>query len=191
MFTLRPLRVLVLLVLLTSSAGCQSSIGNYFANRGNDLRDIAGVAVSVGPGFGVAVRATAVLQVEASYYYSYKLGTWRRGAGLWKHVEKAGGLSPIFWVRNVERESIFGDLDDVDDGLIIAPWPDSHFSGFMSPRQWQEMSFSAEQGFWDIGASLHLLVAGVHAYVNPAELLDFLLGVFGIDLMGDDEAGSS
>ena len=35
-------------------------------------------------------------------------------------------------------------------------------------------------------AESHRTYIGVDAFINPAEILDFLLGWFGIDLMGDD-----
>jgi hypothetical protein len=40
--------------------------------------------------------------------------------------------------------------------------------------------------FWDVGAELHALLLGAHAYVNPKEILDFFGGWFFYDPMNDD-----
>ena len=177
----------VLVSRISLTTGCQATVGNYLANRGNDLRDIAGVAISLGPGIDLSVRATAALQVQATYFYGIKLGTWHRGAGIWKHSEKAGGVSPLLWMRFVSRDPILGDteaLSEADMGIAVLPI--FHLQEWVNPGEWSGMDGSVDQGWWDIGAGVHLGLAGVHAYFNPAELLDFFLGWFGVDITGDD-----
>ena len=180
-------RLLIPLFLAALTTGCQTTVGNYFANRGNDLRDIAGVAISLGPGIDVSLRATVLLQVQATYLYGIKLGTWRRSAGLWVHSERAGGIAPLFWMRIVDRQPVLGEVEKLsDESLIMAALPLSHLQWVANPGEWSRMDGSVDQGWWDIGASVHLGLAGIHAYFNPAEFLDFLLGWFGVDIAGDD-----
>ena len=185
--SIKPGLVLAILLVALVSIGCQTTVGNYFANHGNDLRDIAGVAISLGPGIDVSARATAALQVQATYFKGIMLGTWHRGAGVWKHSEKAGGISPLFWMRSVERDRIFGVLEgprSADMEMMYLPL--THAQSLYNPGAWSKESGSEVQGWWDFGASVHLGLAGVHAYFNPAELLDFFLGWFGVDIAGDD-----
>jgi hypothetical protein len=40
--------------------------------------------------------------------------------------------------------------------------------------------------FWDIRPEIHVLLVGAHVAVNPAEILDAILGFATIDIMGDD-----
>ena len=40
--------------------------------------------------------------------------------------------------------------------------------------------------FWDFGGEVYPLLFGVHVYVNPAEALDLLAGIFIFDPKNDD-----
>ncbi|MBI1852121.1 MAG: hypothetical protein HYR85_17415 [Planctomycetes bacterium] len=39
---------------------------------------------------------------------------------------------------------------------------------------------------WDVRAEAHVAIIGAHVAINPAEILDFVLGFLTIDLMDDD-----
>ena len=42
------------------------------------------------------------------------------------------------------------------------------------------------RGMFDFGGELHLLLVGAAAEVRPDQAIDFVLGLFGYDLLGDD-----
>lgn len=171
-------------------------VGDYFHDRLQDLRDVAGAAVTVGPGLLAHARATQIFQVGGGYYTGYKLGTWHRSAGVWEQSETSGGAAPLFWIRTLSREGIYGDIIDIGVGdsdcdKAVSFWAflirgDLH--AHTGPDE--QRAHDLDQSFWDIGAGVHIGLIGLDAYVNPMEMLDFLLGWFGVDFMRDDYGAS-
>ncbi|MCZ6688503.1 MAG: hypothetical protein O7H41_02750, partial [Planctomycetota bacterium] len=59
-------RLLLYISLLASpliATGCQTTVGNYFANRARDFGDCFRLQVGAGKGFGVSVKAAGILHL--------------------------------------------------------------------------------------------------------------------------------
>jgi hypothetical protein len=145
---------------------------------------MAGVSVCLGPGIAAQVRATEAAQVGVSILGGVRAGSWGRGAGLWGCAEVDLGLSPIWWYRAALTRDLGGDVPDQEikgAGLsLIAP----------DDEDARNRRDDLTRGFWDFGGTLHAAIIGVDAFVNPAEILDFIVGIFGLDIMGDDYGAS-
>ncbi len=71
------------LALLALSAGCQTTIGNYFGNRARDFGECFRLQTGFGPGVGVSVSAAGLVHVglgAAAYPRSLGVG-WKYGDG--------------------------------------------------------------------------------------------------------------
>ena len=62
----RPLQFLTLIAIITMTAGCQTTVGNYLANRGRDFGESFRVQVGAGPGIGVSVAGAGLAHVGLS-----------------------------------------------------------------------------------------------------------------------------
>ncbi len=165
---------LLLAVVLLS--GCASS-KNYFTDRWNDAKDICTVAVGVGGGAKARVGPIGT-----------GLHWFRDEAGL-----RGGDLGDLRPKQN----------DTLDAGILFFGWEVSPATEAMVIRDKEHM---ANQWFFFYTPAmmddLHRpevhyytqieAVAGVGGGVrlgfNPGELLDFLFGLLGADVFGDDVA---
>ncbi|MCZ6689659.1 MAG: hypothetical protein O7H41_08660 [Planctomycetota bacterium] len=66
MFWTRPLQPLTLIAILMVATGCQTTVGNYLANRGRDFGESFRVQVGAGPGIGVSVAGAGLAHVGLS-----------------------------------------------------------------------------------------------------------------------------
>ena len=142
---------------------------HYLAARGLDLLDIASARVAIGPGMLAHVWATRWIAAgigslgkpESSGGFELKkfgLGWMLREGGLWTERRAEIGIS-VFYYCESEPHLLGGN----------------------------RISFEPEsRGLFDIGAEVHFLLIGAAAEVRPDQALDFLLGIFGIDLLDDD-----
>jgi hypothetical protein len=154
----------------------------YFGQRARDLGDIVRVEGSIGTGLQANVTTTEVLHLG--------LGSSRRWTAGWaygiptaeRRVEDYLPLSYVASIVDPDTVSLHA-LRIGDDAQNLL-----HRCNMVSP-------FSGPKGnvrkpamqFWDIEIGVMALVVGVEAGVNPAEALDFVLGIFGIDIAGDDD----
>lgn len=177
---------------------CMGCGSRYARNRIADLADVMDLEVSVGPGLDLHVRAGCI-------------GTGFGGAkqrGLVCHGRQFGYATRVSAavlvasVTTVEDESYSlgtlgqspsqydehaGHRHDVRSLLLLAHWQDDSQvrvkayqfpqSSLWPPHWWQALDL-------EVGGSL--AIAGLHLGIAPGELLDFLLGVFTLDLVGDD-----
>ena len=63
----RPLHPLTLIAIITMTTGCQTTVGNYFANRGRDFGDCFLLQAGIGLGIGVDVKAAGLLHAGALF----------------------------------------------------------------------------------------------------------------------------
>jgi len=109
---------------------------------------------------GIGKMGPAEASTMGHTFPLYKLGYIKRKGGLWTERSQEIGIS-LFYYYRAEGELLKGN----------------------------KTTFGEEdRGFWDIGASLHWLLIGAEAEVRPDEAVDFILGFFGMDIKGDDEA---
>lgn len=160
----------------TGEPGSRHSAGSWLRARALDLVDVASARVAVGPALLVHARITRFVQVGVGHVgrlEGVKAGfrlpvhflgwTSAREGGLWTERRAEFGLGPAY-VCEAEVHSLFGNVS-------------------RGPPE--------TRGPWDIGAALHLALAGLEVDVRPLEALDFLAGLVGADPSGDDPGGSA
>lgn len=192
----------VFLSLVSSLCGC-SSFGEYMEARALDLWDIVPVSVSGGPGLWVSARATHLVQ---------------NGFGFGRAV--AYGMGPGRWGPRWEQEELgmlFFQNEQWHLDRRLAPkeemkrWPGGpddralHCRFGRGARMWGSTLFVLPMPFdpdgapivpapWHAWASVD---AQVHAILGlrvgfcPDEVVDFLAGLAGFDLFGDDPGGKN
>ena len=148
-------------------SGC-SGLRNYMLNRMADATDMARLDVSAGLGtdMGFHVMVTKLVRLEA---YStddiYRAGFSRRCLGVWKE----------------DRESwAVGLVGRMNYRLINGHWVGSALSASENPEAFLTESCD------EIGLGAHLFLIGARGGVRPWQILDFITGLVGIDIAGDD-----
>ncbi|MBU0753567.1 MAG: hypothetical protein KJ645_00405 [Planctomycetes bacterium] len=143
---------------------------DFWKKRGMDLLDTFSFRISAGPGIRGHVRITKYIQAGVGYvgpaeggtmghtFSVYKLGYLKREGGLWKERTAELGIS-TFYYYDTEGEYLGGNK-----------------------RTWGP----EDRGDWDIGFAGHWLLVGAEAEVRPDEIIDFIWGFFGVDLLDDD-----
>ena len=205
----RILRIALLSALLATGAGCQTTVGNYFANRAHDFGDMFRLQVGVGLGLGVDVRAAGIVHVPVIY-----------GLNILAPFGPAYGRLPPYY--RPEPEGEIRALNDSLVGAVVAGLPISIISPWVGPADDVGLHFAIDRliderhrcylvipgiaswrgktWIWDARAPtrdrvhafdvevmVFALVVNVVAGFSPGELLDFVLGWFGVDIAGDDD----
>jgi hypothetical protein len=166
-----------ILVLIPLLPGCV-----WIGARGRDLGDIVRVEGSVGVGLQANVTVGELLHLG--------VGSSRRSSAGWaygiptseRRVEDHFPLSLVESWDHAGLEALHvlkigaGTDPAVHRCPIIAP------ATFESGR----IRKPAMQ-FWNLEIGVMAVVVGAEVGVNPAELVDFVLGWFGIDIGGDDD----
>ena len=143
----------------------------YLENRGLDLLDIVSARIAVGPGLLAHARATRWIAAGIGALgkpepwggfelKKYGLGWSLREGGLWTERRAEIGIS-TFYYCDTEAHLLGGN---------------------------RELFEPESRGMFDIGAELHFLLVGAAAEVRPDQAIDFVVGLFGYDLLDDDLA---
>jgi hypothetical protein len=183
-------------------AGC-SGANRYLESRALDLWDIVPVSVRAGLGADVSVRATAFLGTGLGAYEADAAGL---APGRWGPSWRDGAADLIFWTG--KRMSLAGSRGPRDG-------PRPRWPGGPDPRWLQKggaglerqtgnvfLVFPVPAAWWsgtpvippwyswlDVETEVFLGVAGVRLGLCPVEIADFLAGLVGLDLLGDDVDG--
>ncbi len=179
-------RIFLLLPVLFCS-GCASP---YWQNRRADAADVFTAAVGVG--LGATARVGPLRAGLGAHYDLYgveagetgKLGTL---AGLVVDGPSAGEVSFLLWgesavdldggARRRGKNHCSSSVASFTRGLDPVPLWDPPSPAGGNPARWTQIEVAAG------------LLGGVRLGFNPGELLDFVLGFFGVDLYDDDVAG--
>lgn len=177
----RPGAALLLAVLPAFAAGC-----GYLRNRGLDFADILSPGVSLGPGMGARISATRLLAVEVMVQKDEAFAGFRG-----RKVESSYGVLFASWrmptiyaekplprrwydlFTTSRRRMRFPGREEVEDRrhtLFIT-------SGVNGQRLLDVLDF-------EVGLSA--VAGGVELAVRPGEMLDFLVGLVGLDVSRDD-----
>lgn len=166
----RLARAALLLGGLVLGAGC-SADNAYVANRAGDLADLVRGHVMWGEGFALKVDATQIFQVgvtemsEASAW-----GIHRRAVGSWTENVSAWGF-----LIGHHHETVSG-IDGVSGSY---GWTFDDAADFRSgdpdnPLDWLTLRVTLA------------LYAGIDLELRVGEAIDFVFGLFAIDLANDD-----
>lgn len=75
-------------------------------------------------------------------------------------------------LQSLRHLPVMAAAEDTTDGCVAGPGADESLKWFRSPT--------------DLRVEVHPLVAGAHVAVDPVEIVDFVLGLVGIDVKDDD-----
>jgi hypothetical protein len=148
-----------------------AQVGQYFLHRFLDLVDIIDFSVGAGPGFLINVRATKLAQAVGGISDSWRVGFRGRSAGVWRETRRECGISLLYY-QKVKRERITG-------------WVESFRADEMDLDTADVYGGDKDRSFFGVGATIH---AGILVDVNvrPMQAVDFVFGLFTIDVLDDD-----
>ena len=183
--------------------GCQTTVGNYLANRARDFGECFRLQVGAGKGVGAAVRAGGLvhaglflgrnsrnLGIGWVYGDGYAFGA---GASGKRRSDKEGG----FTILNFDFHEELVPRRGGEEGLVL----EEHFCFGLLPaifssvddrNLWSNQALKASRRAhvhaFDIEAEVHALFLFTKVGFSPGELVDFLLGWFGADIAQDDRS---
>lgn len=196
-------RLFSMLVLLTASlhlTGCATATKEYLVDRGRDAADI----FSVGVGAGVGAQAR-VGMVHAGLLFHSDLIAFRGGKLVAGDLGANGGTAeaplPIVFLRC--NPGFYYDEFQPEDKANADPilrQRHKYFSAWSfspllteifatDPTNEKEIYKAIDAPFHPYFSQIDVAcgaLLGVHVGFNPGELVDFLLGWFGIDICDDD-----
>jgi hypothetical protein len=196
-------------VLAVSVAGC-SAVGDYARSRLLDLWDIVPISVRAGPGGKVTVSATRFLGAGLGYGSASAAGmapgrwgpTWEEfwyqfallGSERWE-LSRNGTQRWPGGPRLPSRFYKYGDWSEngvryLGNTLLLIPagiGPD----GWVPKGPGGQISIEEPWHSWANVEVDVLAGVGLRVGVCPDEVVDFLAGLLGLDLIGDDVGGST
>ena len=144
----------------------------YVPDRILDLVDIVTLRVSAGPQLGFRTHATHALQADlyAGTSFGAAIGP-KHFAGLDAEHAIEVGLGPV-------GTEIFGGFKvgtnlDAGAGISILQLPTNQI-------------YQNYRDYWAIGGGVGMGLVGADVAAHPVELVDFLVGLVGVDLLRDD-----
>jgi hypothetical protein len=196
----------LLLAVLFSLVGCAGS-KRYLASRSLDLWDVIPFSAQRGGGLAASVRITPFAQTGLGWYNLTGdfAGTngFGMGPGRWGPRWYEGGVHLLLFSLDYQEQR--GE-----------PWPggpDGRYQQLSTPEKTIRSSgnfliflpgpgaMEAPPGtsariprwyFWpDCEAQVFVIFIGLRVGLSPAQLVDFLAGIIGLDPLGDDLPSSS
>ncbi len=147
----------------------------YIPNRILDALDTFTVNVGVGPKIEAQMMATRAVWGGGGYGDSYKaFKAYNRQYGL-------GVESGWYWSFVFVGEEAYALTDSTS---LVKKYIENR-SGFPLPETRTYSLLDGTRDYWAIGGSLAFLVCG-DVYIHPVEIADLVLGIFFIDIKGDD-----
>jgi len=171
----RTVAWLAVVVLALGAAGCATR-SYYFGNRLNDLADVVQVELTFGMGVEAHVKLTDLLNL--GWGFSKSRGFVMDGRRVGVGERSTGAIIPFPGTSDVE-------LTDASWLWEPPPPPGEAPSETADQKKWADRPRSSWGSMLDIEAGLTLL-AGVHLGVSPLEAVDFIFGIFAVDLADDD-----
>ena len=194
-----PSRLLIPLFLIVAlTTGCQTTVGNYFGNRGRDLGECFRVQTGLGLGLGAGVLAGGLVNTglcigqtsgETGMGWVYGEGyAFGRGAS----NGSAGNETEFYYILYhsfSKGESSFRrkGLDSRFHECYL-PLP-GLFTRIGDKWIWANEGPRIRRArihAFDFEASVYAGIVYAKAGFSPGEFVDFLLGWFGVDIAGDD-----
>jgi hypothetical protein len=197
-----------LALLLLFAPGC-----TYSLNRGRDFAEIFRLQGGLGRGLGVTASAVGLLHVGLNTPGQFPHAS---GGGLvyGDFYFLSGGVSDVDFMRVLHDETLCVDHDkleyfhshkcwavlpavfsrvDTIEGPTYPKSEDQH-EWIEGPWLWSREALDANPWAhvhaFDAELGVYLLFFNAKAGVSPGETLDFLLGIFTIDIARDDRNGS-
>jgi len=200
------LRALSLLALVLALSSCR-----YLRNRGADFLDQFSVSVGVGSVAGVRVRAVGVVDTGIMMGVKPRAAAlgWRYGTPLFfNHADPRMDADQAEFIKATSITGLdyaAGTYRSARTSVAVFPavftWTDATPKDYewLVPEKGDE--FRNRRWIWNRETTRHNRYAQIHAFdieggvgifgylevgYSPGELLDFLLGIVGIDIAKDD-----
>jgi hypothetical protein len=148
----------------------------YVRDRALDFIDIVRFKLHAGS-IGASVRATTLIQIGFVHTNGPVFGLERRAFGSWHEYRTSGGVSAAYQT-DIETFYVWGN----EFADPTSAWNNFFHRGVIrNGSYWDD---GRDRPF-SIGAEAHLGI-GLDIGFYPGELLDFVLGIFTLDIMQDD-----
>jgi len=167
------LSILVVCLLSLSAGGCAS----YLHDRLKDASEMFECGIGYSMGVTVNLRATKLAQAGVGAHSGEWAGLREGRFATWTEERSEFGFTP-FYYHEVFRKS--DDLIDIHHPLL---W-DPGYEQFLN-----DLFLLTDRGFFEVGLTVNALLVGVDLSFELAEIADFVTGVAGFDLLGDDAFG--
>ncbi len=160
--------------MLLLACGCVGPL-RYVRDRANDAADPFRANLSVGSGIHLNVNATRAAALGAGRCEVTRIGIRRGQGGAWR--ESRWDINPILPLLGDTRihKCYFGYIDGSTNRRRI---------GFV--ESFPTSMGDRTRGALEVSGNVHLLLPGAEIGFDAAEVLDFALGLLGVDLMNDD-----
>jgi len=169
-FRNRAAAILCLVLLLFSFQGC----AGYLGDRLKDASEMVEAGAGLSSGVALNVRLTKIAQAGFGSYTGRWAGLKEGSFAAWDETRMEAGFSP-FYLHELYRKS-----ETLVDIHHPRPWE----PGFRSYLN--DQFLLTDRGFCEVGLTLNFLFFGLDAAVDLAEVADFAVGLFGLDLLDDD-----
>ena len=140
--------------------------------RADDFGDTARFKLMGGIGLGIQAEVTRAIIFGAGYYEVDSFGFANRSFGIWHERVREGGVFAGF-----HREDVSEGRDYYRGNYGFNASPEGRYS------------FHEEESgcdFWNLRATIHLVVVGADLELRLGQILDFITGIFGYDMARDD-----
>ena len=147
------------------------SCTSYFMQRSDDFGDIIRFKIQAGPGIAVMAEVTRGIMLGGGIYKVDAFGFANRKFGIWHETTKeAGFVLGIHRETCEQRDYYRGDygLKTAEDGSYTLTHEDNSVD------------------IWNLRGTLHVVIIGLDLELRLGQLADFITGIFGYDLAGDD-----
>jgi len=139
--------------------------------RADDFGDLVRIKATAGPGFSLTGELTRGIIIGGGYYRVDAFGFANRSFGIWHETVAEGGV-----ILGFHREAC----------LNRTYYRGSYGFGMGEDGSYRLTYENDPIEIWNIRATVHLLIVGLDAEVRFGQIADFLTGIFGYDLAGDD-----
>jgi hypothetical protein len=157
-------------MLLPAASGC----AGYLRDRLKDASEIVELSAGLSIGVEANVRATKVLQAGVGSYNGDWCGLKEGRLAAWREHRVEMGIAPFF----------YQELKRTSDTLLEIRHPRYGESGF--EIYMNDLHLITDRGLFEFGLTANLIVLGIDLDLDGAELADFLMGWFGVDILSDD-----
>lgn len=191
---MKPYAALLSVCLLTLFAGCASTSHeagptrlNYFEARWWDFMDMFELNLGVDSQASLFVAAAVEpVAVGGGLFEGQKIGTDGRLCGIWTEKRAEIGLLVDGFVQ---YEKLAQAGNDYLRDAYYCPFKNTLLGNgeFYDDWGFTPRIDDHERRLIDLSAEVHLIALGLEVGVSPVEILDFVVGIFGCDVISNDD----
>ena len=161
-------------LLCAMSSGCQSVV-DYPVDRAKDFIDIVGVDFYWGQGVLANIRATKLVQAGIGKFDGCHASYATRACGVAEEIRAEAGL-PLYYFTMYDRTATDMSNENFVERLAAE-------TGYGEVKY--NLTDPQDRSYYQVGANAAVFV-GLGLNVDIFQVLDFGLGIFGLDIGKDD-----